>query len=128
MPDEMGILRTDVQIENPTRPAARATLRAVMVDTGAELSWAPAPVLESLGIERRKVVAFQQADGSVIRRDVGFAIIHADGVTTNDEIVFSEPDDLVLLGARTLEGLNLRIDLVGRRLVAAGPVPAAMAA
>ena len=54
MADEMGILRTDVEIESPLREGDRRLLRDVLVDTGAELSWAPAPVLESLGIRRRK--------------------------------------------------------------------------
>jgi hypothetical protein len=51
MPDDMGSLRVDVEIENPARPGERRTLRSVLVDTGAELSWVPAEVLESLGIE-----------------------------------------------------------------------------
>lgn len=128
MTDEMGILRTDVEIENPARPGPRGTLHAVLVDTGAELSWAPATLLESLGIERRKAVTFQQADGSLLTRWVGFAIVRAAGETTVDEVVFGEPSDQLLLGARTLEGLNLRVDLVKRRLVSAGPMEAAAAA
>ena len=42
--------------------------------------------------------------------------------------MFGEPGDLVLLGSRTLEGLNYRIDLVTKRLVDAGPAPTAAAA
>ena len=128
MPDEMGLLRTDVEIESPARPGERRLLRQVLVDTGAELSWAPAPVLESLGLARVKKVRFQQANGSVIERWVGFAILHAAGTLTIDEVVFGEPGDMVLLGARTIEGMNLKVDLVGRRLVSAGPVSAAAAA
>jgi len=127
MPDEMGILRTDVEIESPVDEGHRRLLRDVLVDTGAELSWAPAAVLESLGIARRKTVRFQQADGTILERSVGFAIVHAGGTFTNDEIVFGEPGDLTLLGARSLEGLNLKVDLVGKRLVSAGPMPAAAA-
>lgn len=127
MPDDMGILRTDVEIENHARPGERRLLRQVLVDTGAELSWAPAPVLESLGLKRVKQVRFQQVDGSVLERWVGFAILHAVGTLTIDEVVFGEPDDMVLLGARTLEGMNLKVDLVGKRLVSAGPVSAAAA-
>jgi hypothetical protein len=82
-------------------------------------------VLESLGIHRRKPVYFQQADGTLLKRWVGFAIVHEGGTFTNDEVVFGEPDDLVLLGARSLEGLNLKVDLVGKRLVSAGPMLAA---
>ena len=128
MPDDMGLLRTDVEIESHTRPGESRLLRQVLVDTGAELSWAPASVLENLGLKRVKQVRFQQADGSVLERWVGFAILHAAGTLTSDEVVFGEPGDLVLLGARTLEGLNLKVDLVGKRLVSAGPVSAAVAA
>jgi len=42
-----------------------------------------------------------------------------------DEVVFAEKGDLALLGARTLEGLNLTVDAARRKLVAAGPFPAA---
>ena len=126
MPDDMGIFRTDVEIEHHARPGERRLLSAVLVDTGAELSWAPASVLDDLGIERRKSVRFPQADGSVLVRDVGFAIIYAGGTMTTDELVFGEPNDLVLLGARTLEGMNVKLDIVGKRLVPAGPVPAAI--
>jgi predicted aspartyl protease len=125
MADDMGILRTDVELESPLREGDRRLLREVLVDTGAELSWAPAAVLESLGIARRKTIRFQQADGTVLERWVGFAIVHAGGRFTNDEVVFGEPGDLVLLGARSLEGLNLKVDLVGKRLVSAGPMLAA---
>ncbi len=42
-----------------------------------------------------------------------------------DEIVFAEKGDLPLLGARMLEGLNLIVDSSRKKLVAAGPLPAA---
>ena len=83
-------------------------------------------MLESLGITRRKPVRFQQADGTILERSVGFAIVHAGGTFTTDEVVFGEPGDLVLLGARSLEGLNLKVDLIGKRLVSAGPMLAAV--
>ena len=127
MSDDMGLLRTDLEIESHTRPGERRLLHQVLVDTGAELSWAPAAVLESLGIEPVKRIRFQQANGTVLERPVGFAILHAAGAFTSDEIVFGEPNDLILLGARTLEGMNLKVDLVGKRLVSAGPILAASA-
>ena len=52
MRHEMGSFRVDVQLENPARPGQRRTLDAVLVDTGAELSWVPTAVLESVGVER----------------------------------------------------------------------------
>jgi predicted aspartyl protease len=99
----------------------------VLVDTGAELSWIPAAVLESLGIARDKQLRFRQANGAVLERWTGIAIVHAGGTFTGDDVVFGEPGDLVLLGARSLEGLNMRVDPIMKRLVDAGPAPAAVA-
>ena len=128
MADSMGTFRIDLEIENPTRPGERRMLRSVLVDTGAELSWFPADVLESLGILRRKVWRFRQADGSVLERWSGPAFVYVAGTTATAAVVFGEPGDLTLLGTRSLEGLNLRIDPVAKQLTDAGPAPAAAAA
>lgn len=97
-----------------------------MVDTGSEFTWIPAKKLESIGIEReKKDVQFRMANGQTITRSVGFAIIRVGKGFTIDEVVFGEPGDLALLGARTLEGLNVTVDSARKRLVAAGPLPAA---
>lgn len=128
MPDEIGTFRVDVEVENPVHPVERRMLRGVLVDTGAELSWFPGDVLESLGIERRKQSKFRQADGTVLTRWTGLASLYLAGTWTGDEVVFGQPGDLVILGSRSLEGLNLRIDPVRKRLVDAGPAPAAVAA
>jgi predicted aspartyl protease len=125
MSDDMGTFRIDVAIENPMRPGEQRALRSVLVDTGAELSWIPAEVLDSLGIERYTRVRFRQADGTVLERWIGPAFVHAAGKRTTDDVVFGNPGDLVLLGARSLEGLNLRVDPVSKRLIDAGPLPAA---
>jgi predicted aspartyl protease len=128
MPDHMGTFRVDVEIENPARPGERRAIHAVLVDTGAELSWVPAGVLESLGVERNNKWLFRQADGTILERWTGSVLISVAGKRAADEVVFGEPGDLVLLGSRTLEGLNFRVEPVAKRLVDAGPVPAAAAA
>jgi predicted aspartyl protease len=128
MPDIMGTFRIDVEFASPLRPGRRALLSGVLVDTGAELSWFPAPVLELLGIERIKKSQFRQASGTILTRSIGYAVVYAAGRQTIDEVVFGEPGDLMLLGARSLEGLNVRVDPVVKRLVDAGPAPAAAAA
>lgn len=46
MSDEMGSVRTDVELENPARAGERRTVPEVRIDTGADLSWFPAEVLE----------------------------------------------------------------------------------
>jgi predicted aspartyl protease len=124
---DMGTFRIDVAIENPARLGTRRLVESVLVDSGAELSWIPADILESLGIPRLKVWRFRQADGTVLERSAGPALVYAGGTMTSDEVVFGEPPDMVLLGARSLEGLNLRVDPFRKILVDAGPAPAAIA-
>ena len=123
----MVTFRTTIRIESHTRRGQMRELANVLVDTGSEATWVPRVILESLGIQPEKAVRFRVADGRTIERQVGFAIIHANGAQTADDVVFAEPGDLVLLGARTLEGLNFKIDHVRHVLVDAGPVDAAAA-
>lgn len=127
MRDDMGQFRVDIEIENPARPGERRLVRTVLVDTGAELSWVPGEILESLGIERHNTWHFRQADGTILERRTGAAFVHVAGKRTTDDVVFGEPGDLVLLGSRSLEGLNFRIEPVTKQLVDAGPAPAALA-
>ena len=65
------------------------------------------------------------ANGQEIVRPIGFAVIRVGEALTTDEVVFAAPGDLQLLGARTLEGLNMKVDSRGKRLVASGPLIAA---
>jgi predicted aspartyl protease len=114
--DEMGTFRVDLEIENAVRPGERQMLSAVLVDTGAEFSWFPARVLESLGVERIKLWHFRRADGSVLARRTGAVALRLGAARTVDEVVCGEPGDLVLLGSRSLGGLDLRVDPVTMRL------------
>ena len=122
---DMGTFRITMEIENPLRRGDRRALANTLVDTGAELTWAPRDALESLGITRQKRLGFRTADGRAVYRDIGYAIVHAGGTETNDEVVFAEPGDMTMLGARSLEGLNLRVDSRSKQLVDAGPIVAA---
>ena len=60
------------------------------------------------------------ANGQDITRTVGFAIIHVGDAITIDEVIFGEPGDLQILGARSLEGMNLRVDSRAKKLPPAG--------
>ena len=98
----------------------------LLVDSGSEYTWIPAKTLERVGVQReKKDLEFVMANGQVITRSVGFAIIRFDKSFTVDEVVFAEKGDLSLLGARTLEGLNLSVDSRKKKLVVSGPILAA---
>ena len=101
----------------------------LLVDTGSGYAWLPKQTLEQLGIRReKKDLTFVMANGARITRTVGFAILYVEDNFTVDDVVFAEEGDLLLLGARTLEGLNLTVDSRLKKLVSAGPLPAAAGA
>ena len=88
-----------------------------LVDTGASYSMFPRSMLERLGIERRYVLPFEQADGSVIDRDVGRALLVINGAEDVQRVIFGEDDSEPLIGAGTLQGLLLVVDSVSEELV-----------
>ena len=126
--EPMGLFRTTIEIESLTTRGPRRALPDTLVDTGSEYTWAPRAVLEALDIVPQRKQGFIVADGRRIDRDIGYALVHAGGTEAPDLVVFAEPGDMVLLGAHSLEGLNLKIDPVRKQLVPAGPVIAAQAA
>lgn len=122
----MGLFRVTCQLENQRDRTRSVHVPDVVVDTGSELTWIRRERLAEIGIEpEKRDRRFVLANGQQLTRSIGFAVIRAGGELTTDEVVFAEPDDLQLLGARTLEGLNLRVDPQAKRLVAAGPLLAA---
>lgn len=122
----MGTFFIRCKIENIVDRSQSVVMPKMLVDTGSEFTWVPETTLEKIGVRReKKDVPFVMANGQQITRSVGFAIIRYDKHFTVDEVVFAEKGDLLLLGARTLEGLSLTVDPREKRLVASGPIPAA---
>src|SRR2546423_967508 len=123
----MGLFYVTCKISNPQSGKSVVAPR-LMVDTGAESTWIRADVLDRAGIEpRKKDLQFQMANGQIITRSVGYAVLQVNKAETVDEVVFAQKGDLQLLGARALEGLNLKVDSRSKRLVAAGPIVVATA-
>ena len=123
---DMGTFRIDFAVASQATRDVRLPVAGALVDTGSEASWIPSAILESLGVPRLRRSLYRQASGNVIERWTGPVVIFAAGTFASDDVVFAEPGDLTLLGARTLEGLNVTIDRVSKRLVDAGPAPAAV--
>jgi predicted aspartyl protease len=122
----MGAFHISCRIENHIDRSRSVRIPKLLVDTGSEYTWVPAAKLDRIGVSReKKDIRFVMANGAVVTRSVGFVIVRVGKNFTIDEVVFAEPGDLILLGARTLEGLNLTVDAIRKKLVAAGPVPAA---
>ena len=125
MMDPVGTFRTTMAIENVAHRGEMRTVEDALVDTGSEFTWVPRAVLEAIGIEPERRQQFVVARGSYgrrLERSVGFALVHAAGTNAPDFVVFAEPGDMVILGARSLEGLNVRVDAQRKQLIPAGPI------
>jgi predicted aspartyl protease len=124
----MSLYRLAVIARNPKDEALATPAVDALVDSGSELTWLPADLLLAASIAPRRKRTFETATKQVVTRDVGYAILAAEGFETADEVVFGEPGDMVLLGVRTLEGFGVQVDFIGHRLVAQLTIVASCAA
>jgi hypothetical protein len=75
----------------------------------------------------RTTIMIESAEHRGETRTVENALVHAAGARAPDFVVFGHPGGMVLLGARSLEGLNVRVDAQRKQLVPAGPILAGVA-
>ena len=121
----MSAFKVSVVARNP-KDESRETLPVeALVDTGSELSWLPSELLHRAGIVPRRKRAFATARQQIVERQVGFAIVAAEGYETIDEVVFALPSDATLLGVRSIEGFGVLVDNIGHRFVARTTIVAA---
>jgi predicted aspartyl protease len=126
MENRMGIFYTSCRVENHVNRNKAIGIPRLLVDSGSESTWIEAAKLRKIGVQpAKKDLTFVMANGQRITRSIGYAILRVGEYETIDEVVFAERGDLELLGARTLEGLNLRVDPRAKKLVNAGPILAA---
>ena len=72
----MGTFCVGALVENHTDRKKSARVTKLLVDTGSEHTWLPERTLERIGVTReKKDVTFVMANGSIVTRSVGFAII-----------------------------------------------------
>src|SRR4051812_6704824 len=98
---DMGTFYVDVEIEAHGARGRPVTVPHVLIDTRAEATWMPRAILEELGVKPEARERYQMADGRVLEREVGYVIVKLAGKATSDDVVFAEPGDLTLLGARS---------------------------
>ena len=123
----MSIFKVNVVARNPKREELATQPVEALVDTGSELTWLPREILKAAGISPRRKRIFSTATQQKVEREIGYAILSAEGYETSDEVVFAEPGDMTLLGVRTLEGFGVMVDNVGHRFVATSTIVAVQA-
>ncbi len=76
-----GTARVNAEIQRPSGRAAPVTVRGVMVDTGAEMTWIGTEMLRDAGVAvRKKDQAVIMANGQRITRDAGWIVTFEPGV------------------------------------------------
>ena len=113
----MSMFRVSVTARNTKHEEIATEPVSAVVDTGSELTWLPADILRGIGITPRRKRTFLMANQQKIQRDVGYALLSAEGYETIDEVVFAESSDMSILGVRTLEGFGVMVDNIGHRFV-----------
>ena len=122
----MSVFKVNVTARNPKSEELATQPLPALVDIGSELTWLPAEALKSVGITPRRKRVFATATQQKIEREVGYAILSAEGFETNDEVVFAESGDMTRLGVRTLEGFGVMVDNLAHRFVATTTLVAAV--
>jgi clan AA aspartic protease len=111
----MGTFSVSVKISDQSQQSFEEV--EALVDTGATNTVVPADVLVRLGIQPYRKSVFELADGRELELDIGRAWIRVDGQQEFSQVVFGPPGSSPILGAITLEEMNLAVDPVGKRLV-----------
>ncbi len=88
-----------------------------LVDTGANYTVLPLNIVKKLGIKPVKKQEFSLADGTIIKRDMGYAMVEINGENAPTTVVLGEGQDSALIGVITLEGMGLMVHPFERRLV-----------
>jgi len=81
----------------------------------------------SAGAQDRIAIGYSDIETVADANALYQRIVHAAGAKAPDFVVFAEPGDMTILGARSLEGLNVRVDSQRKQLVPAGPILAGTA-
>ena len=88
-----------------------------LVDTGSSYSVFPRTMLERLGVVPRFLLPFEMADGSVIQRDVGLAMLVINDSESSMRVIFGDDDTEPLIGANALQEFLLMVDPVEEQLI-----------
>ena len=113
----MGLTFVEVTV-TPLNDPTRVVVEQFLLDSGASHTVLPEAVWKSLGLEAVDHIRIGLADGRVVSRPIGFAMIRFDGHATPSRVILGEADDSMLLGVVTLEEMGLTLDPLKRTLSA----------
>lgn len=111
----MGVTKVKLVIKNPFNRQKKVE-GEFLVDSGAHYTVLPAPMVKKLGLKPAYTQEFVLADGRVIKRPIGGALVNFAGKELPVAVVLGQKNDDALLGLTTLESFGLMIDPFKRRI------------
>lgn len=111
----MGVTTVKLTVKNPFKPSEKVT-EDFLVDTGAHYTVLPEHIVKKLDLKKSHIQEFSLADGKIIKRPIGGALIELEGRELPVAVVLGQKGDNALLGVTTLETFGLMIDPFKRRI------------
>lgn len=112
----MEAFSVKVRVWNPAQPQEIVEFDAP-VDAHSTFSWISRERLERLGISPSRKMGFYLKRGYIVEEDIASVYLEVDGRPTGDVVVMAEPGEPEVIGAHTLNGLGMVVDLVQKKLV-----------
>jgi predicted aspartyl protease len=88
-----------------------------LVDSGAHFTQVPRDLLEQIGVVPFGARQIQYTNGPIVSKPVASAKILLDQQRIPAVILCGNSNDLILIGATTLENLNFGVDPVHKKLI-----------
>ena len=111
----MRMTSVKLTIKNPF-DMTKSVESEFLVDSGAHYTVIPFAVVKELSLKPSYVQEFSLADGKIIKRSIGGAMVKFENKELPVPVVLGMKDDTALLGVTTLESFGLMLDPFKRRL------------
>lgn len=111
----MGMTDITLTVANPQDPGKKTTV-TFLVDSGASFTSLPTKVVKQLRITPKFEERFSLADATMIKRNIGNALVRWRDREVATPVILGERGDKPLLGAITLESLGVVLDPLKRTL------------
>jgi len=111
----MGIINASVKIMN-IKDQRRTIENIFLVDSGAQYTVLPEKDWRQLKLKPERKQKFSLADGRVVERKIGSAMIQYRNRKAPSPVVLGKKGDSRLLGVLTLESLGLTLDPFQRKI------------
>lgn len=111
----MGVTTVKIIVKNLLMPSKKLE-GEFLVDSGAHYTVLPASFVKKLQLKPSFTQEFSLADGRIIKRKLGSAVINFEGRELAVPVVLGEKEDSALLGLTTLESFGLTLDPFKRQI------------